>query len=144
MSRWTMDDIKATGLPFKVGKEEYVPVTQKVSATAKEKYESLGRMKSGKMNKTEAAYADLLEVQKRIGDVLWYQFEPMNLRLADKCFFKVDFMVLTKENSLEVHEVKGGFITDDSLVKIKTAAEKFPFRFLMKQLIKGEWITREF
>jgi hypothetical protein len=100
-------------------------------------------MKGRKQNKTESAYDNYLAVQKQIGEVLWYDFEPMNLRLADKCFFKVDFLVLTKELILEVHETKG-YWTDDALVKIKAAAEKFPFRFVSKQLVKGKWITREF
>jgi hypothetical protein len=66
----------------------------------------------------------------------------MNLRLADKCFFKVDFLVLTKEMRLEVHEIKGGIITEDSLVKFKTAGEKFPFKFRMITLVKGQWIEK--
>jgi hypothetical protein len=136
-----MDDIKEKGLRIiNTQQVRNAPPTK----TNQQQYQALGRMKSGKMNKTEAAYANFLEVQKRMGEILWYEYEPMNLRLADKCYYKVDFMVLTKEMALEIHEIKGGFMTDDALVKIKTAAEKFPFRFLMKQLIKGEWITREF
>lgn len=104
---------------------------------------ALGRMKAGKMNKTEVAYADYLEVLKRGGEVLWYAFEPMNLRLADKCFYCVDFLVMLKSGQLECHEVKG-FFTDDSLVKIKAAAEKFPFRFIAVRLVKGSWEVREF
>lgn len=139
-TRWTMDDIKAKGLV--IAGEKSLAQTKPIQKP-EEKYQVLGRLKEGKMNKTESAYANNLEVQKKIGDVLWYEFEPMNLRLAGKCFYKVDFLVLTKELSLEVHEVKG-YWTDDALVKIKTAAAKFPFRFLSKQLIKGQWITREF
>jgi len=136
-TRWTMDDIKARGLKV-VG--ESLPVTK--PAASQENYQALGRMKSGKMNKTEAAYGNYLEVQKRIGEVLWFEFEPMNLRLAYKCFYMVDFLVLTKDFQLEVHEVKGGHITDDALVKFKTAAEKFPFKFRMLCLIKGQWIEK--
>ncbi|MEO9145114.1 MAG: hypothetical protein ABI237_06105 [Ginsengibacter sp.] len=138
-NRWTMDDIKEKGLRIINTQEEKIIH----KTTSKEKYEALGRMKGNKMNKTESAYNNYLEVQKRIGEVIWYEFEPMNLRLADKCFYKVDFLVLTKNFQLEVHEIKG-YWTDDALVKIKTAAEKFPFRFISKQLVKGEWITREF
>ena len=96
------------------------------------------------MNKTEAAYAMQLDGLKQSGEILWYAFEPMNLRLADKCFYRVDFMVMQKSGELEVHEVKGGFIMDDSLIKLKTAAEKFPFRFIMKQYKGKQWITKEF
>ena len=138
-SRWTMDDIKEKGLRIINTQKE--PGTREL--TSKERYEALGRMKGRKMNKTESAYGKYLEVQKQIGEILWFEFEPMNLRLADKCFYKVDWLVLTKEFRIEVHEIKG-YWTDDALVKIKTAAEKFPFRFISKQLVKGKWIEREF
>lgn len=139
--RWTMDDIKEKGL--KIINTQNTNLSNSTPFTSREKYEALGRMKSGKMNKTEKAYNNFLSIQKKFGAVLWFEFEPMNLRLADKCFYKVDFLVLTKDFNLEVHEVKG-YWTDDALVKIKVAAEKFPFRFISKQLVKGEWITREF
>jgi hypothetical protein len=104
---------------------------------------ALGRLKAGKMNKTEAAYAKYLEALKHAGEVLWYAFEPMNLKLADKCFYAVDFLVMVKTGQLECHEVKG-YWTDDALVKIKTAAANFPFRFIAVRLVKGEWEVREF
>ena len=112
--------------------------------TAQQRYQALGRLKAGEMNKTEAKYAARLELLKRDGDVLEYYYEPVNLKLADKCFYRVDFMVLMADQTIELHEVKGFVITDDSLVKIKTAAAKFPFKFIMWQLIKGEWTKREF
>lgn len=104
---------------------------------------ALGRLKAGSMNKTEKAYAAQLELLKTAGEVLWYEFEPMNLRLGDKCFYAVDFLVMLKNGQLECHEVKG-YWTDDALVKIKTAAAKFPFRFISLRLVKGCWETREF
>jgi hypothetical protein len=106
-------------------------------------YKALGRLKAGTMNKTEAKYAALLEQQKGAGEILWWAFEPMNLRLAAKCFYRVDFLVMNKIGLLECREVKG-FWTDDALVKIKVAAETFPFAFKAFQLVKGEWKEREF
>jgi hypothetical protein len=133
-NRWTLDDIKEKGLRI-------IDTRPANVQNAQQRYQALGRMKAGKMNKTEIAYSNYLEFQKKMGEVLWYEFEPMNLRLADKCFYKVDFLVLTKEMFLEVHEVKG-FMTDDSLVKFKTAGEKFPFKFRMIALVKGRWIEK--
>lgn len=104
---------------------------------------ALGRLKAGNMNKTEAAYAKHLEALREAGEVLWFEFEPMNLKLADKCFYRVDFMVMVQSGQLECHEVKG-FWTDDALVKIKTAAAKFPFRFISVRFVKGKWEVREF
>ena len=36
------------------------------------------------MNKTEQAYGDLLEQRKQVGEVVWYKFEGVKLRLAAK------------------------------------------------------------
>lgn len=141
--RWTADDIEKLGLKV----SEATPLNPQKSGDLKPNNEpaafALGRMKSGEMNKTEIAYANYLETKKRIGEVLWYKFEPMNLKIADKCFYKIDFMVMVKSGHLECHEVKG-FWTDDALVKIKAAAAMFPFRFIAVVLKKGEWEIREF
>lgn len=129
MTKWTQEDIDR--ITNKADK--------KVNASQPASF-ALGRMKSGAMNKTEAAYANYLEKQKQFGDVAWFAFEPMNLKLANKCFYRVDFLVMLKSGQLECHEVKGGYMTDDSLVKFKVAACKFPFTFRMFSLKKGEWI----
>ena len=109
--------------------------------------QALGRMKSGKMNNTEKAYAQHLELLRRAGEVSYYSFDGINLRLADNTFYKPDFLVMRSDGQLEIHEVKG-FWTDDALVKIKIAADKFPFKFIavMKQTKKngGGWDIREF
>lgn len=87
-----------------------------------------GRLKSGQMNKTEQAYAAHLELRKAAGEVLWYRFEGLKLRLADNTFYTPDFVVLAADYALECHEVKS-FWMDDARVKIKVAAELYPFRF---------------
>jgi hypothetical protein len=87
-----------------------------------------GRLKVGAMNKTEAAYAVDLRDAQSLGDIQWYLFEGIKLRLADATFYTPDFVVMASDNVLECHEVKG-FWTDDARVKIKVAAERFPFRF---------------
>jgi len=108
------------------------------------RYQALGRLPAGTMNKTEAAYALRLEALKQAGEVLWYKFESINLRLAANTFYKVDFMVLTNENALEAHEVKGGYITEDSVMKIKIAASLYPFRFVMMIRQKGQWSAKDY
>lgn len=101
-------------------------------------YQALGRLKAGQMNKLEAKYAKYLDELKLSGEVLSWQFDAINLRLADGCFYKPDFLVLTKDMQLEIHETKG-FMTDDAAVKIKVAASSFPFRFVLVKWIKGAW-----
>ena len=117
---------------------------QAPGATGQRRFQALGRLKAGTMNKTEAAYANLLEARKHTGEIIWYSFEPINIRLAKNTFYKVDFLVMTHEGYLEAHEVKG-FWTDDARVKIKIAAEKLPvFKFVAARLEKGQWIYEQF
>lgn len=95
------------------------------------------------MNKLESRYAATLEQSKSNGGVLWFAYEAIKLRLADKTFYTPDFFLMTDSGELECHEVKG-FWEDDARVKIKCAAEKFPFKFKAIQLKAGEWIVEEF
>lgn len=111
--------------------------------TPQQRTQALGRMKSGKMNKTEAAYADILETRKRAGGIVWWAFEPINIRLADKCFYSPDFMIQLASGVVEIHECKGRW-EDDALVKIKVASELLPFKFIAMQFLKGQWIRRDF
>lgn len=90
---------------------------------------ALGRLKAGAMNKTEAAYAGHLEALKFNGKIQWYRFEGMKLRLADNTFYTPDFAVMAADGAIECHEVKG-FWQDDARVKIKVAADQYPFRFV--------------
>lgn len=109
--------------------------------------QALGRLKVGAMNKTEAAYATDLEMKKFAGYVLWWRFEGLKLRLADNTFYTPDFTVMLAGGLMECHEVKG-FWTDDARVKIKVAADLYPFRFVaIKALPKragGGWATEVF
>ncbi|MDX1466860.1 MAG: hypothetical protein R3215_14265 [Halomonas sp.] len=91
---------------------------------------ALGRMKAGKMNRTEAAYAARLEELKAAGEIAWFRFEGIKLRLADKTFYTPDFAVMRADGLMEIHEVKG-FFRDDAKVKVKIAAEMYPFRFIV-------------
>lgn len=90
---------------------------------------ALGRLKTGERNRTEAAYENLLENRLRAGEVAWYRFEGVKLRLADNTFYTPDYAVMLATGLMEMHEVKG-FWQDDARAKIKIAADMYPFRFL--------------
>ena len=77
-------------------------------------------------NKTEAAWAQQLDLAKKAGLLQLWRFEAINLRLADRTFYKPDFLVINQAGQIEFHEVKG-FWRDDARVKIKVAANQFPF-----------------
>ena len=109
---------------------------------------ALGRLPVGQKNKTEDQYEAMLKDRLSQGVIAAYKFEPMKLRLADLTSYTPDFMVITAEGHVEFHEVKG-FWTDDARVKIKVAAELFPwFKFVavQKEALKrgGGWKIEEF
>lgn len=105
---------------------------------------ALGRLPKGRQNQTEAAYEDkVLKPAMIAGEILWYRFEPVKLRLADKTFYEPDFLVMRKSGALEVHEVKG-FWMEDARVKIKVAAAQYPFEFVAIQRVKGQWREERF
>jgi hypothetical protein len=101
-------------------------------------HQALGRLPVGKMNKTEAAYGDHLELRRRAGEVAWFKFEAVKLRLADLTFYTPDFLVMLTSGELEAHEVKGHW-EDDARVKIKVAASLFPFRFIGVRKVRSAW-----
>lgn len=92
---------------------------------------ALGRLKSGAMNKTEEAYALVLEAMKRSGSVAWYRFEGIKLRIAPDTFLTVDFAVMLANGQLEMHDCKGSkaIYQEDARVKMKCAADQYPFVF---------------
>lgn len=108
---------------------------------------ALGRLKTGQMNKTEAAYSASLDLMKYHGDVLWFRFEGVKLRLADNTFYTPDFAVMAKDGVLEMHEVKGHW-QDDARAKIKIAADAYPFRFKAFKVVPkkngGGWSVESF
>ena len=91
--------------------------------------QALGRLRTGAMNRTEAAYAAHLALRQQAGEVAWFKFEGLKFRLADNTFYTPDFAVMLVDGSLEAHEVKGHW-QDDARVKIKVAADLYPIRFV--------------
>ena len=114
---------------------------------AKQGMQALSRLKTGQMNKTEEAYAKHLQNLQHAGQVAWYKFEGVKLRLADNTFYRPDFAVMLASGEMEMHEVKG-FWQDDARAKIKIAADLYPFRFVaVKVKAKkdgGGWAIEEF
>lgn len=98
------------------------------------------------MNKTEAEYAGMLEARRLRGEVAWWRYEAITLKLADNTRYTPDFLVMLPDGVLEIHETKGGFIREDGWLKLKVAAALFPFRFFLCQKASkkdgGEWSIR--
>jgi hypothetical protein len=109
--------------------------------------QALGRLPAGTMNKTEVAYDGFLRTLAACGDVAWWKFEGIKLRLAGNTFYSPDFLVMRSNGALECHEVKG-FWTDDARVKIKVAADLYPMQFIAVQALPkakgGGWKVETF
>lgn len=117
----------------------------RVQGKSKQGLYALGRLKVGELNKTEKAYENTIKEMILAGEILWYRFEGLKLRLADNTFYTPDFFVMKADGSLECIEVKG-FMFDDANVKIKVAAENFPFLFKIARVkpkkLGGGWDIR--
>lgn len=105
------------------------------------------RRTPGEMNGLERQYADVLRVRQQAGEIDWWEFDAIKLRLAENTFYTPDFFIMRSDGGLEVHEVKGSskgkpFVEDDAAVKIKVAASKYPFPFRMVWRVAGQWLEK--
>ena len=136
MANWTEADIERLKQRKPAAKQNG---TQRMQA--------LGRMKTGQMNKTEERFAQMLELERHAGKVQWWKFEAIKLMLAKNTSITVDFGVLPDTGILTMIDVKGSkaMVTDDARVKMKVAAEMYPFVFkLAYPRAKGEgWDIEE-
>lgn len=90
------------------------------------------------MNQTEKAHAINLEAKRRSGGIQEWHYEGLTLKLGDDCRYTPDFLVIYADGYMELHETKG-FMRDDALVKLRTAARIYPFRIVLYTLKKGVW-----
>ena len=81
------------------------------------------------MNGAERRYAEtVLAPRQAAGELDGWFFEAVTLKLAPNARYTPDFMVVLDSGEIEFHEVKG-WMEEAAFVRIKVAAEKFPFRF---------------
>jgi hypothetical protein len=106
-------------------------------------YRALTRKKPGVMNKLETEYAAHLTNLKITGHIKDFIYEPFKLRLAKLTSYTPDFLVVNANNEVECHECKG-FMLDAANIKLKVAAETFPFIFKLVKRAKGKtWLIKE-
>lgn len=105
----------------------------------------------GGMNSLEERYAGYLEQQSLAGEIKAYRFEALKLILVHgvpgkrkEMSYRPDFLILTRTNNVEFHEVKG-YLREDAQIKLKVAAELFPwFKFILVTRNKGAWVFNEY
>ncbi len=88
----------------------------------------------------EARYAERLELEKRVGRILSFEFERERLVIGEGATYKPDFAVLLPDGTKEYREVKG-HKREAAIVRIKAAALRYPDRrFVMVSLRRGQWV----
>lgn len=98
------------------------------------------------MNKTEAAFAAILDAKMRRGEIVSYEYEGITLRWGkiDGIRYTPDFTVFERIEAALVRicfvEVKGGHIWPKDMQKFKQARNEWPhFGFEMWQRKSGSW-----
>jgi len=96
-------------------------------------------------NKTERRFlAEHLEPMLALGSLTEIgEHESITLKLANGLRYTPDWPAWAGDQ-LTFYEVKGARVWEDSLVKLKVAASKYPhFRFILCKYAKGEWVRQE-
>lgn len=100
---------------------------------------------SGRMNSTEAKFADMLELRKKAGEIVEWKFEALKFRVAhptvirqervatSPVWWAPDFMVMHTDGTLEFVDVKGSqHDAPAQRVKLMIVVDLFPmFRWLV-------------
>lgn len=95
-------------------------------------WQALGRLPKGVLNKTEQAFAELLDRWKVEGKVLWWKAHPFNIPLAKNTFYRADFLALMADGMLTIFETKGTYTSEKGQAKIKLAAAALPVIRMVK------------
>lgn len=96
------------------------------------------------LNKTEAEYLGMLQRDANNVTIM-----PQAVKLAvgipgKRCWYTPDFLVVTAEGIIEMHEVKGPYEHDDSRRARLAAQAQFPFfRWVFGQKKGGAWTVVE-
>ena len=114
---------------------------QQVSSTVKQAGFAVSQSKDeAKLNKTERRYLATLRTNP---NVKWIGIQSLTFKLGDDLRFTPDFCYLI-DGKLICVDTKGGFIREDSTIKIKVAARMFPWaEFVVEQWKDNAWQTKE-
>lgn len=97
-----------------------------------------GRFKS----KTEARFAEQLDARRKAGEILYWRYEPISLRLVEgeRVHYTPDFMVAECDGSTTLIEVKG-FMREAARLRFLAARERFPqFRWRLVWARRKEFV----
>lgn len=103
-------------------------------------------VKRDRLNKTERRFLEYLKFTQGKGTI---GIQTITLKLAHDCRYTPDFWTWyspdrMQSEVLRFYEVKGAFIREDSIIKLKTAATQFPmFSFFLCQWKDQAWTIKE-
>jgi hypothetical protein len=98
------------------------------------------------MNGTELAYAKHLDLLKLAGEVRWWAFNAVRLRIADGqkvAWYRPDFFIEFADGTLAFHETKG-FEREAAMVRLKVAAGIVPIPFVLVKKDGDGWSYENF
>jgi alpha-galactosidase len=100
----------------------------------------------GVPNLTERRFAEHLEIRKLAGEIRSFAYEPEVLRLGPEMTYCPDFRIEEFDGSFTMVDVKGRYIFEDSVIKIKAAAVMYPqHRFMQAKWTRDKgWKFRVF
>jgi len=94
------------------------------------------------MNKLEAAFAQVLQLDQHHGVIHWWAFESMKFKLGEGAWFTPDFVTLQADGEIRFYETKG-FMREAANVRLKTVSHNYPFRFFLVKHLRGTWQITE-
>lgn len=90
-------------------------------------------------SKAEARYAELLERQRRAGQIESWRYEAITLRIGLGARYSPDFLVVTNDGRMRLVEVKG-HMKEAARVRLRVAVEMYPqFAWLLVWSKKGKF-----
>ena len=119
---------------------------------------AMGRLPQPEMNRTELRYSQYLDIIKLSGEIVYWGFEVLTVKLGTDLRFTPDFLVMYPSGRLEFHDTKGAkkikagrragetkpYVKDDALVKARVTAAHFiiPMYFVWPET-NGTWGKKE-
>jgi len=89
-------------------------------------------------SKLEEEFRLSLYVDLQRGNIVWFDYEAMRLRIGKDAYYKPDFVTLSWGGSMTFYEVKGHW-REAARVRIRAAAERYRmFSFFAVSKPKGE------
>jgi hypothetical protein len=82
-------------------------------------------------SKLEQLYWLYLQARLKIGEIRRVDHHCERLLLGEGAWYTPDFRVIATDDTIEMHETKGGFAREASIVRLKVAAALHPYRFFL-------------